>query len=528
MRALGRGHPRRQLQASVAELSLARRRAEALHLAAWGAAIGGLIAGLISVGAAILGRAEGPLLASSLLLGAIVVAAVVGWLRTVPEERIALEVDRRLGLGERLTTALEIIRTRSSHPLAEQQLGDTLAHLASVHPGAVYPLQLPRRVRGLILLGLLLAVAPWVVPWPRLPLLHPPVSRTVAVARAEADRLDDVARQLEAEGSAANQPLRSQLATQLRQAAGDLRRDGASVPRATRDLLQAEQRAAALAPQTGEDASLTLARISDALSSQALTKPVSQALDQQNVSQATAALGQLADNLSNLSADQRNELASALQAASNAARGSETTAAQQLQQAAQAARNGDRAGLAQAAQALRQLGQASQAQQTVARARSELQASQQAIADAAQAGAAQPSSGTGSQDPAANGQDAAGSPSAQADSGAAGGPTSQGDQPGGQQAGGIGKGSTDHLGSPHDVQDLAQRQITVPTDQLPDDGAVSASDQLQVGAGGEAQVDYRNVLPQYQKQALQAIEENAVPSGMKQIVKGYFDSLAAR
>src|SRR6185437_9188975 len=105
-----------------------------------------------------------------------------------------------------------------------------------------------------------------------------------------------------------------------------------------------DQAASSLSPRTGEPAALTLARISDALNNQAVTRPVTQALDQQNVAQATAAINQLAANVSSMTPAQRQDLANALQSASNAALSSDTNASRQLQQAAQAAQNGDAQG----------------------------------------------------------------------------------------------------------------------------------------------------------------------------------------
>ena len=485
--------------------------------------MGGLLAGVVGIVVAFFGLNGGPALAGSLVLVAVVAAAAVGWLRQAPEPRIALEIDRRLELGERVTTALELATSRSEHPLAERQIADALGHLSAVRPGAVYRPRVPRRVQALAMVGVALAISPWVVSWPSLPGIHSPASQVAQVSQTEAARLDNVASNLDTQKNPADQPIRAELATQLRQAADDLRSDGGKSQQASQDLQRAEQATSALAPRTGEDAALTLARISDALNNQSATKPVTQALDQQNVAQAAAALSQLASSLPTMSATQRQDLANALQAASNAAQGSDTNAAQQLQQAAQAAKNGDAPGAQQAAQALQQLGADSQAQSDVAQTQSELQSSQQAVAQAAQTDQPQLSSAA---NPAAlsNGDQTtnqgAGQPGGQ-------GQTGQGNQQGGQQGGGIGKGSADHLGAPNPFQGLAQREVTVATDQQSNSGSISASNQLQVGTGGQAQVDYRNVLPQYQKQALQAMEDNAVPSGMKQVVKGYFDSLAA-
>lgn len=542
MVTLARANPRRQLRLTVDEFVFARRRALAVQSAARGLAIGGALAGLIGAFFTYFGLGGGPALAGTALVAAVVVAGVVGWLRPVPELQVALDIDRRLALGERVTTALEMARNSTDRPLADRQMSDALAHLSAARPGLVYPIRVDRRALALAAAGLAFAVLPWIVPWPSFPGVSSPASQVTTVSQSEAARLDDAANRIQSQNTPSDQSTRAELATQLRQAAAALRQDRGNAQQASSALQRADQAVSALSPQTGEPAALTLARISDALNNQAATRPVTQALDQQNAAQAAAEINKLAANLSSMTPAQRQDLASSLQAASNAAIGSDTNAAQQLQQAAQAAKNGDSQGLQQAAQALTQLGAANQAQNDAAQARSDLQTSEQAIAQAAQSGLPQLNSATspGNQptttqpgDQAqsnAPGQDGQAQPGqGQPQGSQAGGQTGNqsGNQPGDQPGGGIGTGTANHLGAPNDPQGLAQREVTVPTGQQFDAGSVSSSNRLQTGTGGEARVDYRNVLPQYQKQALQAIEGNAVPSGLKQVVKGYFDSLAA-
>ncbi|MGH2460313.1 MAG: hypothetical protein ACRDIY_15765 [Chloroflexota bacterium] len=527
MRTLSRVNPRRQLQASVADFSFACRRATAIRFLARGIAIGGVLAGLAGGFFTFFGFGGGLPFAELAFVTSIVVAASVGWLRPVSELRVALDIDRQLELGERVTTALEMSRLTGDRPLADQQMLDALAHLAVARPGAVYPIRLTRRAEAIALLGIVLAILPWVAPWPSLPGLAAPSSQVTAVSQTEAARLDDAANRLESQTTASDPSTRTELATQLRQAADALRRDGGNAQQATSDLQQTSQAVSSLSPRTGEPAALTLARISDALNNQSTTQPITQALDQQNVARAAATINQLAASLSSMSPAQRQDLANALQSAGDAARGSDTNASAQLQQAAQAARNGDAQGVRQAAQALQQLDAANQAQNDASQASSELQSSQQAVAQAGQSSLSQLSPAASPADAASDAQSSDQAPGQANAQGQPGQGQQQGDQSGNQQGGGIGTGTTDHLGAPNDPQGLAQREVTVPTGQQFDTGSVSASNQLQNGAGGEARVDYRNVLPQYQKQALQAIDGNAVPTGLKQVVKGYFDSLAA-
>jgi hypothetical protein len=504
---------------------------------------------------------DGWVIAAMLLILSTVAWVALSWVRQPTLVQVALEVDRRLGLHERVTTALELVYAAqppagSTHDvrnfaatsplsaefgtssLAEQQIADALKFLTPDATSPVFPLSATRRTLSLAVIGLVLAGLPWVAAWPVLIRSYLPPSPVQLVAQAEADRLDSVARRLDSDNTSTDRATRAQLVAQLRKAADALRQSGGNAQQATRDIQNAEQATMAAAPQTSEDASKTLARIADALNSNSLTQSATGALDNQNPAAAAADMAQLASGVAGMSPQERDDLANALQSASSAARSSDTNAADQFQQAADAARNGDPAGVQQAAQTLQQLGDTSQAQRDVAQTRSELQASQEALAQAGQKSgqasngtqsASNPSvRGSGSNPSNGNPQEAstgtdAGSPGSNPNG--ATGNNSQANSAG-DPAGGIGTGSTDHLGAPQDIQGLAQRQVDVPANSNGDPGSIGPSNQRQTGVGGTAQVDYVNVLPEYRTQALQTIEGNVVPSDLKQVVKGYFDSLA--
>jgi hypothetical protein len=555
---------RRQLRARVDTFATARRRVGAIDGASRGLIVGCVIAAVAGLVSRFVVFDGGVALAALLLIGSTVTAAALGWFQPVADDRVALDIDRQLGLAERVTTALELDRltdnrggitpkarasrqvaTPTGHlDLADEQIADALTYLAAARTGQVYPIRHSRRRSIVLLLGVMLAIAPWVVAWPTLLGSRLPVSRTAAVQQAESARLDAVATRLENDGTPTDRQLRGQIAAQLRQAAATLRQGGGNEQQASKELLRAESAAASLAPQTGEDAALTLSRIADALNADPATQSVTRALDQQDASQTAAALNQVASSLPSMSPDGRRSVAQALQAASDAARGSDTNAADQLQQAAEAAKNGDPSGMQAATQALDQLNQASQAQHDVTQARSEMESSRQAIAQANQNGTtragnlgstspnplgqSQPSSASASS--AASNQDSQSGSGQSASDAQAGGQSSssaQGDSA--NQAGaGSGTGSTQHLGAPHDLQGLAQRQVVVPSSGDGEPGSVSVSNKLQTGSAGSAQVDYSNVLPEYRQQAQQVVDGNVVPTGLKQVVKGYFDALAPK
>jgi hypothetical protein len=558
--------PARLLQSRVAELSWARRRSDAARLAVCGIAIGGGAAALIGSLAQLVDSELGPIAAGTAFIAIVAGLALGGWLRQPPLARVTLELDRLLALDERVTTALELAErqrageksstprpramSRSQPPrstaemssLAQQQIADAVESLSWAATRSPYPLRVSRRVQALAAIGLILAALPWLVPLPVLLQSYLPPSPVALATQAEAGRLETVVRRLQSDPAPADRATRDAVAAQLQRAAAALRQSGGNASSATKALQSAEQAVLATSPQSSQDASQTLARIADALNSDPLTQPATQALDARDVAKAAAAMSQLAANLGGMSAQQRGDLANALQSASNAARSGDSAAADQLQQAANAARDGNANGMQQAAQALQRLGATSSAQSDIAQGRSELQASRDALTSASQSGqsGASGSPGTNQNSPsqASNGAPHGGTGDSASQANSASGTSDQtgasgnGAQPGsaaaGEPGGGAGKGSADHLGTPNDLQGLAQRQVMVPSNGPPDSGSISLSNQTEVGSAGSAQVDYANVLPQYRSQALQNISGNEVPSGLKQVVKGYFDSLAPK
>jgi hypothetical protein len=66
----------------------------------------------------------------------------------------AREIDRQLGLHDRITTAIEFSQQKASHPFAAMQLADAVAHMQRVKPSRVVPLRIGRSVW----VGCLLAV----------------------------------------------------------------------------------------------------------------------------------------------------------------------------------------------------------------------------------------------------------------------------------------------------------------------------------------------------------------------------------
>src|SRR5205823_9231916 len=104
--------PRRQIQAGVASFVAARQRARAIRYLSPGLAVGGVLAALAGCLAQIFGFDGGLIVAIGLGVAPSLGAATYGLMRRVSDRHIALEIDRALGLDERVTTALELAQHR--------------------------------------------------------------------------------------------------------------------------------------------------------------------------------------------------------------------------------------------------------------------------------------------------------------------------------------------------------------------------------------------------------------------------------
>src|SRR5207244_2765750 len=79
--------------------------------------------------------------------------------RERPERAVRL-ADSRMGLKERLTTALELVRGGGVHPLAAIQVRDAVEHFSHADPLEAFPVRVPLRGGNLaaIFAALLLVV----------------------------------------------------------------------------------------------------------------------------------------------------------------------------------------------------------------------------------------------------------------------------------------------------------------------------------------------------------------------------------
>ena len=395
--------------------------------------------------------------------------AVVRW----PTRRqAALAADRRLGLAERLVTALELVDGHPAGRFDHLQIRDAVGR-AQAAPFAW--LLLDRRVRAEALLAVtLVLVAAASLLLPQLPRPFSEADRSAAVTDLAA--LPDMAeRALPLDENLQDQTLANAQPAQQTQADADL---------ATR--VQQEQ---------GERSALDgLAR---ALGSVSAGQAAADAIEQGNFANARDQLQGLGEEADQLSDAAKQQLAKALQQAATTTAQTDRQLADRERQAAQAL---SRATYADQRQALR--GLADQVERSGARSVPSDQLERDIGRLQQQAGAGQPNAGV---NPAP-----AGGPGGSAE-GQLGGP-------------GVGTGTDpDVLGSQPSRLDNSGTRVQVPT-KLGTGPGVRPADGTEDQTGADSTIGARSVseLARAQQTGQVAPEQNLVPGELRPVVRGYF------
>jgi len=518
------------LRSRLRRWGLRLRLAESLVWGPWGAAAG-LGAGLALALAArlwplLVARWLGVVAGLLALLGAMAGLAAV-WVRPRSLFRLARIFDRRFGLAERLTTAVEIGtgRLRATVPMAQAQLADALDAARRVDPSVALPLRASRRALlacGALATALVLSI--WLPNPQEEVLVRRAAARTAIEEQVErlAQAREDVA---QAEGLTEEE--REMLSQALAEAMAALDR-GVDAGRATPEeamaaLSEAEQALADLQDPGAAGVRAGLERAAGEMADSELTRDIAQALargDYQAAAQALAAYSST-DGRS-LTREEELDLARQLAQAAEALSAGEPDTAERLAQAAEAIERGDaaeaREAIREAARGMEEAGDRVQRQETVEGTLAQLQEGRDRIARAA-----------GSEPGAAEspGQGGAGQGMAQA-------PGQQGGQGAGQEAGGGQQAQPGHhedagTGAPYDELYVPGRfdedGLGVDVGREGGDGAPVGDVPLPVAEAGEASVPYREVYAGYAAQAGTALEGSYIPLGLKQYVRDYFSSL---
>lgn len=211
-----------ELQRGLSRARLRVRLLLTLRLATLG---GAMVAGVAAVAVLLLrlGDIWYPVLlpeTTLFVVGAGALVAALLW--PLSDQTIAASVDRRLRLGDRLGTAVQLAAVPQQSGMEHAMVSDALHHLRRVRRSDAYPLRVYRstKVMGLCL-GALLAVQMLPIP----PLLVSPQDREdQALLRKQAAKIELVAKQLRQEAKKAGDAQAQKVARRLEKLAQQLRR----------------------------------------------------------------------------------------------------------------------------------------------------------------------------------------------------------------------------------------------------------------------------------------------------------------
>lgn len=321
----------------------------------------GIIAGLvIATGTALVARTRPWLLPDQVILVAVAAVAaglaaalvlVWAWPRSVRHN--ARYFDRRFGLKERVSTALELTggAIAQSGPLGERQLVDAIDHANRVNAAAYLPLRVRRwEIAALLGLAVLLAL---------LLATRNPQAEELESRRQMQSAIDSQAAQLEEaiEQVEANPDLseaeQEALAEAMREALETLEQPDISQQEAMAALAEAAQQLESLGEGMVPEQQAAYQDAASELAGSELTSELAQALDKPDLGQAAEAMDDLAQQLaqSDLSQTEREDLAGRLDQAAEKLENTNPALAEKLREAAEALREGD---IEQAQQKLRE------------------------------------------------------------------------------------------------------------------------------------------------------------------------------
>jgi hypothetical protein len=427
--------------------------------------------------------------------------------------------------------------------IAARQLADAQAAAARADPRRGFALRFPRRQAATAAALLALLAASFAIPNPQEARLAQRQSEQEAIAR-QVERLERV-REAIAGDDALRPADREALLRELDEAIRDLREGGLSREEAVARLSEAEGQLQALLDPDAEAGRAALEEAGRRAAQGETTRPVGQALAQDDYTKAAQALSDLGEGLPELSTAERAATAARLEAMADAVAGTQPELAGALDDAAAALRAGDVEGAQQAldraAELTQQAGQQAAAQAAAQgaaeQALGQIQEGRRAIAQsgegalAGQTGPDQAAQGPGQQGQGPSGDGSsgagqAGSGSGDADGGGgtSGTPPSSGGPIAPNQPGQEGQTPYDRIYAPQRLGGEGGEQVDVPGSGESDPGG-SEGEGLPPPERGEALVPYDEVYTDYQAQAASALENSYIPRGIKDYVRDYFSSL---
>ncbi len=194
----------------------------ALRLSAAGIAVVAAVAALAVLMLRLLDMWYPPL-APEVALGAVLIlSCCVALIWPLPDRTIAASTDRRLGLRDRIGSAVQFVRGRSPSGMQQATILDAVHYLTAVRPGQAFPIGWPRgaKAAGVCLFALLLVQ---VLPIPAL-LLSAQEREEKAELREHAAQIEPLAKDLEQAALEADDEEAKEVARQLRKLVQQLQR----------------------------------------------------------------------------------------------------------------------------------------------------------------------------------------------------------------------------------------------------------------------------------------------------------------
>ncbi len=511
---------------------------------------------LIAVLRGMLLQAEFVLVTMGLMLIGLIGAAAIGYLWPLDRLTAARRFDRDFGLRERISTALELAHSdRSSSDLAQLQWRDAAVNAAQVNVRRQLPLRVAR-LDALLTFSLLIAVL--IVAWRGESFFQLAAqTRTVQSAIAqEAAKVEELHKQVEADRTLTEEQRREML--EALQETQQRLKEAQSLEQATAVLTQGEKKFESLTSGAAEAQAEALRQAGRNLS-QAQGSPLQsfgQNLAEGDFLAAAENLRGL--DVSQLSTEERAQLADQLKNMAESLQANDQAMAQQLRDAADALRSGDiqqaQQNLDQAAQAMTQAAQQAARsnvarkvsaqmgqgrQRMIAAGRSTQGQSAQANQTGADANAqtgqgSQPGQGTqagpgSAQNGSSSSQGSAGSGSGaghgSSDSGNAQGPEA-GAKPIDQNNGPGDGGETTYepIYAPQRLGGSGGDTVTLPGSGDPN-GPVQSQSGITPGANNPSQVPYTQVFAAYANAYRAAVDGGQVPPQLRDLIRQYFSSL---
>lgn len=477
------------------------RLSESLIWGPWGASVG------LAVGLALaLAARMRPLLIARHLIGAAGLLALIGaligaaaaWLRPRPLSSLARLFDRRFGLAERLTTAVEIAdgRLHASPAMAAAQQADALQAARRAPP---LPLRAPRWALVAVI-GLAAALALAIgLPNPQEDVLAQQAAVQAAIEE-QIEALEEVREEIAA-AEGLSEADRQALLQALDETIAALEEGRLTPEEAVAALSEAEQTLARLQDPEAARAADALREAAEALSDSEWARDVAEALAAEDYEAAAEALAEYGgERLESLTPEERQELARELAEAAERLAKSNPELAEALAQAAEALSREElgqaQEAILQAAQLMKETGEEIKRQEAMAAALAQLQEAREKIASLGQGG-------------------------------------EQGGQAGMLPVTGLpvqpGHHEDSGSGAPYDEDYVPERieegGVGVDVGREGEGGAPIGYVALPTSEGGRSNVPYQEVYADYAAQAGVALESSYIPLGMKQYVRDYFSAL---